>query len=362
MTKVVQSTLAMAALSTFALLPACGGPDTPDTLEVIDQSVVNGTRLPSSSYRSAIVYATPDFVSGSSGWLCSGTVVGPRHILTAAHCVGKLDFITVDEGEDAYEKAVYRPDVADEMKRGRKLKVTDARNSSVKIQQKPWVDVTIKGATLSPPWVKFARQTENPGYGELLDAGRADLAIIETQENITSVLGNIRPALVDTRPVASDAAVTMVGFGCEKWTIDAEGNVEDNWGTRVTGEYGRTTAISARQAAEIDWAKEADYYSELGFTFEDVLGYFETVAKGYLLSAGPGIPPARKGSPRVGICPGDSGGGVYRGTNDTHVVGVNSGFYYSFSDPGPASLSVYGRMDGEGGVAWWLRKNLPNVL
>jgi hypothetical protein len=229
------------------------------------------------------------------------------------------------------------------------------------VQYKPWVDVTIKRSVLSPPWLQFAKSNKNSGYGDLLDAGRSDLAIIETEEEIGKVVAGIVPASVDTRTVASDADITVVGFGCEKWELDAQGNVEDNWGSRVTGEFGRTNTLSARKTSQLDWEDSGDYYTELGYTFDDVLEYFEVVTKGYMISAGPAIPPPRKGAPRIGICPGDSGGGVYRGPDDSRVVGVNSGFYFGF-DPGPASLSVYGRTNGDGGVAKWLKNNLPNVL
>lgn len=355
------STCAPAALMTLALLPACGAPASTDPVESVSQPVINGKRLPTNSYRSALVYTTPDFVSGSTGWLCSGTVVGPHHILTAAHCVGKLDMVMVGTGADAFEKEVFRPEVADEMKPGKKLRVTNARSASTLVQYKPWLDVTIKKSILSPPWVQFAKSNENSGYGDLLDAGRADLAIIETVEEIGKVVAGIVPATVDTQPVAADADITLVGFGCEKWELDAEGNVTDNWGTRVTGEYGRTKTMSAQKTAELDWAEWGDWYTENGYTLEDVVEYYATVSQGYRISAGPAIPPEKKGKPRAGICPGDSGGGVYRGTGDSKVVGVNSGFF-SDGEPGPASLSVYGRTDGEGGVARWLKNNLPKVL
>lgn len=126
--------------------------------------LVDGTRVPASNYPGVARILV-------DGALCTGTIVGPRHILTAAHCF--------------YDE------------RGR-----------------PMTDVSGATATLNGQTYGATRVTIHPTYvqgEEACENGRVDAAILELRQDVQGLSGV--PLLRSAPPVGTQ--LLLAGFGLE---------------------------------------------------------------------------------------------------------------------------------------------------
>lgn len=206
---------------------------------------------------------------------CTASKVGPRHILTAAHCV-----------VDPYSGALLPFRTS-----GATVRVTEA----VRLEpQTPSYPLQIRQVWVHPSYL--GREDVSPIYEPV----PADVAIIEVEGG----LEHIPIAPLDHTPLTQGTAVILQGYGCEAGL----GTVAP-----VNRLKYQNTHVSASDAiaAVMPYAGQAPVSS---------------TASSYFFTPGPGV------ANGAGLCPGDSGGPVYRMVDGKlRTVGVNA--YYSF-DPG----------------------------
>lgn len=199
---------------------------------------------------------------------CTATKVGPRHFLTAAHCV-----------DESLQQLNVTPD-------------NNAQN---------FRSLTVSAVHRHP---EYTNCTACAGDGSMNDFGfKPDAALVVVQE----LSADIPEAVIDATPVAVGDAITLTGYGCENGVGQPSGP------SRLkVGDTHAVDPLSLSDAPSIPGA--------------------------YVTSFGPALDPS---SP--GLCPGDSGGPLFR-TGTNHVVGINA--LVSFSgDQGTPVGNWHTRLD-----------------
>jgi hypothetical protein len=171
--------------------------------------------------------------------------------------------------------------------------------------------VTIEQVELAPTW--FDACTPGCGYVKTELPDPPDVALIRIREETP-----IPEAIVDLRPISAGEPVVIMGYGCE--------SDED-------------PAPPGRLKYQTTQAIPSDEFGDLGEV--------------YFFTAGPEVDPAG-----AAICPGDSGGPVFRddGTQQK-VIGINSQML-------GLERNYHTRLDNEArvNVAAWLRALGVNTL
>jgi len=248
------------------LFTGCGEPSANSDLDL-----VGGSKARTGQYASAILFM------GAAGSSCTATKVSNRHLLTAAHCV------TDSNGKLALDKRA-----------GEAIAATNFPSRD-RADTSKWHSGKIKSVAVHEEWTS---QCLLPQSGCLTRS--VDLAVIEFDADLPSQWPNAR---IDQRNVLDADKVTMVGYGCE---------VAVGSGPRTTlsnKKYGDAEVISSfkvNDRAPIVPAGELKKY-----------------ASRYLLTPGRNFA-GQTSADRASLCPGDSGGPVYRAGSDNIVVGVNS--------------------------------------
>jgi hypothetical protein len=295
--------LSASLLAMFGLLSGCavsasddGAGDSAESLGTTSEPLIGGSQAQPGQFDATIR------IPG-----CTAARVGPRHILTAAHCV-----MSLKTGQAYYTT-------------GSVIRVTNAK---VFDSTAVWTDMTLDAPPkVHPVWGLECRDG-CPNNTSAVAPYAPDIAIITTT---TSLPSNIPQAFIDIASVPASTVVTLTGSGCEEYV----------GGPNPTTGRLKLQATYTQALAPASW--DARYVGTYG---KDQLSW------------------------SASLCPGDSGGPLYRGNSGSvqRVVGVNA--YYTFNDSSGVSYqNTHTRMSGQpyviGDVYWpsvvsWLRSIVPS--
>ncbi len=293
------ASLVLAGLALAMLGAACAAPVDEDPADAAESNdaLIGGRAAGAGQFPSTVT------IKGE----CTATKVAPRRLLTAAHCV--LDPATVSIRYPA----------------GSRLSV--AHDPS-----KGYVDVEVAAVRVHPAWLKACEDAYCAASSVTARLDAPDVAVIE----LATDLADVPSASVDFEPLGSGERVTLLGFGCTAGVLVPDARES------VTLEYAETRLVSAERAVHEGSAVLA----------ADV----PQVAGIYSLTSGPGAAKAR-----AGLCPGDSGGALYRKRDGRLVVvGVNSNYTLGPEAKDKVGLPItnwHTRLDGASrhDVAGWLK-------
>jgi hypothetical protein len=296
---------------------------------------------------------------------CTVSRVGRRHVLTAAHCVNYM----------------ISPGATIELTNAQKVGRFGSGGDD------GFRRYTIERVEIEPAWRDRCQATQ---CGSVHVSGRnamADAAVIVLAEDIDVA---IPEAAIDLSPVRDGDRVAIVGYGCE----DAVAGSWDYGGSRLR--VSETFAVPFEDTIhEGSFISENDRDNGVVSTMKDIYVITpgpkwvrtatneapleETADGGEGSDAGDGGDAASGGSRgprRGGLCPGDSGGPLYRlGHGGGAIVGINANYTFkggrtyevdgiSFSYGGSPTTNWQTRVDGTLGlkVGSWLRSIGVNTV
>jgi hypothetical protein len=291
--------LPFAPLLLCVLLNACTAVDAPSEGDEAESEAAlsNGVVARDSAFPSTL------FFNGS----CTATHIGERLLLTAAHCVR--------DGRGAVIPALMP---------GMKLSVSVRGPGSNDLRS-----LEITRTLIHPRTVALCAAQ---GCGTLASTERRDapdVAVIEVARG----LADIAVAEIDVEPLAVGDGVSILGYGCTG-RVDVQ-NADGKLRFRNTRVVDVGTTVHAGGLAANETAA------------------LETVRSSYAVTPGP-LTATSESVPNAGLCPGDSGGALFRVGTD-RVVGINASYTFLPSDRTPVT-NWHARVDGEArwGVASWL--------
>jgi len=219
---------------------------------------------------------------------CTAAKVAPRRLLTAAHCV--LDPATVS----------IRYPV------GSKISVT--RDPS-----KGYAELEVAAVAVHPAWIKACEDSFCAASAITARLDAPDVAVIE----LAADLPDVPVASIDVTPLSPGDRVTVVGFGCTAGVLVPDAR------DAISLKYADTRLVAADRAVHAGSVV--------------LPGDLAQVAGIYSMTAGPGSARAR-----AGLCPGDSGGPLYKKTRDGSlvVVGVNSNYTLAPDQPETVAIKM----------------------
>jgi len=239
------------------------------------------------------------------GGTCTAAKVGPRLVLTAAHCL--------------FDQNGPKPTFA----AGKKIGIEPGNGT-------PAREVTVRRIHVHPTWVQ-ACATDNCTAVGSSNVFASDVGLVETVEEIADV----PTALVDADPVGPGVEVTLAGNGCENGV-----GVTPSWLSGVLRRLKMEDAFVLPVEATLHTGSYVapDQLSRLA-------GY-------KLITPGPAYATAKSG-----LCPGDSGGPLYRAkTGALVIVGINASYTFSARATGLPVTNWHTRLDDQSAdrVASWL--------
>jgi hypothetical protein len=301
------------ALAAVLLLGACSGQPGSEPAEPQRASgaLVGGREASATEYPATVLI----------DWGCTGAKVGPRLFLTAAHCVHDSKLNVVNVGS---QLLVTTKDA--------NLFANDAQALGLEaIHVMPsWIEACA-------PWLVDG-DPDNGCTANVLSASHPpDVALIA----VTTDTPSIPEAVIDVSPVQLGDHLVETGYGCENG-YDKPFDYDHR---RLKLE--RSVAIGAERLlhdGSFVWAGDEG-----------------NVAASYVITPGFDAGSGRDSS----LCPGDSGGPLYRDEpSQLRVVGVNA--YYTFPNDGlgVSATDWHTRLDVESrfGVASWLTELGANVI
>ena len=237
---------------------------------------------------------------------CTAAKVGPRHVLTAAHCV--------------YDNGGLRAQYAS----GQTVWL-EPGNGAV---PRPY---RVRTTHVHPTWVSACAQIGCVG-GDGTQIAASDTALIETVDAIVDV----PTARVDAAPLPSGAVVTVSGYGCEDTVMGIPTWLRSALGSRL--KMADTSLLPAEATLHAGSRVQGSQLVSL--------------ARYKLVTPGPAY-----ATPGPGLCPGDSGGPLYRAnTGRLVVVGVNASYTFSSLTGGLPVTNWHSRLDdgSPAKLATWL--------
>ena len=298
-----------ALLITLALSTGCAELEFEEETGHTEQPLIGGYATRATDYQATVALW--------GGSYCTAALVGPRHILTAAHCVASK---TADGKRlTANLKARYQT--------GGRIFINHDNNLAK--AGRTWH--TVESTLQHPSWV--AACTPSCRFNQsLLDNSPPDLAVVILEDEFPA---DWVQGYVDVDEVYNYDRVTTMGYGCDDFLQSGSGM------STLKHDHPRARAYSPSS----------------------------TITDGYIMTYGDEI----AGSNTSSLCYGDSGGPVYRGTSHSSpaIVGVNAYYMFPQNDPDNDSdgadngVSLYnfhtrlGNDNATHDVAGWLDDVLP---
>jgi len=299
--RTIPTYLPLLALFVASCVPASPGPE-------LDQDKLIGGTVAEPGELDMVLWVSPT-IGG-----CSAARVGPRHILTAAHCVEAV----VNESDPLMSlpklSPLYTPP-----------NLLYVSNEKMLQADSPWITVSIADVHVHPAWFETCGTTCQTDLHPRTSPFPPDVAVIVTAEDLPETVAQGR---IDVAPVMDGEEVTMLGYGCE-----AAGD-ESGWPRQL-----KWAAVNVVQ--ELDPGRGT----------VDMQAAPETFRANYLSTPGPN---RQEGAPS--LCPGDSGGPLLRASDQT-IVGVNS---FDTHDEGLAYANYFTALGDSS--TWNMREWLESVL
>jgi hypothetical protein len=228
---------------------------------------------------------------------CSAARIGPRHLLTAAHCVMTADAWALDEP----------------FKRGARFKI----DYGPVLAAAETYDVEVASTRVHPSYKQSKKYGGDSEQNEVVD-----IAVIE----VRSLPPSIATARLADVPLQSDEPVTFTGYGCE--SLPDHMRVDD-------GSGGLGGTVVKDHLGEAELALRLKFKTLPLFALDGTAGFLHNLREDPLAH---GAEPQEVFSG----CPGDSGSAAYLDTNPPQltIVGVNS-----FVGP---FMSAFMRLDDAG--------------
>lgn len=269
--------LCLALCSMTLITTACGLTQTHS-----ESKLINGQQATSSQFPSGLIYMLP------SGGRCTGTKVSERHILTAAHCLA-----------DSYGR------LSPSLVNGAVIKASNFPQRQVG-DTSQWFNGRIKKVWLYDQFVTDCATSGGLcGHGTNLGfLPPPDLALIEVNGKLPTQWPS---AKIDKTYVWEGDPVVVLGYGCESGTSSS------NPGGIVRKKFGRTSVIAG---STINDLKARVSTADMD-TFNST--YFMTPGSHYNYQSS---------TDNVSLCPGDSGGPVYRDSSAEVIVGIHSSYVF----------------------------------
>jgi hypothetical protein len=234
---------------------------------------------------------------------CTAAKVGKNLLLTAAHCV-------VDDAGQI--RPMYQAgatvDVSAEVALDRYAPSADYRS------------LRVKATHVGPGW-----DEPQDTHKVLAEEAPGDVAIVEVDAQDAERIATIPEASIDLDPVAEGAPLVIMGYGCQKGVGVTESDSKAKLKFDVT--KAAAPSILAHEGSRVPSPPTTPYALNL-------------IAQ-YLFTPGRNI--SRE---EASLCPGDSGGPVYRdnGRADT-IVGVNAYYSFTSNSKGVSRSNWHARLD-----------------
>lgn len=284
----IRATTAAAFLAAV-LAAGCAGASAAEDDASADGALVGGTVAKPGQFPATV------YIDGAER--CTAAKVAPKKLLLAAHCVWNT--VTFD--------LRYAP--------GSMLPI--GRDPS-----KGTHDVQVAAVHVHPQWQKICSEQYCASTEFVLAQDLADVAVIELAQD----LADVATAAVDGSPVGVGEFVIVLGFGC------TTGIQHPEEGLNGPLKYQETSVVRPLRIV----------HDGSPLTKADV----DRTAGNYFMTGGPGM-----NRWRPGMCPGDSGGPVYRWRGSSLVVaGVNANYTLLPQETDPKGLTVtnlHARLDGK---------------
>jgi hypothetical protein len=265
------------------------------------QDLIGGEVVEPDAYPATVV-----FMGG-----CTAARVGPRHLLTAAHCV--LNFDVVDEPHPSKADVVnpsFRP-----------TGHISFTNAAVLADSPRWIEADVLDTHVDD---HFLEACVDLGLGGCLSTQLeqthdfADVALVET---IAEIPAEVAIAPIDLEPVLPGDAVVVTGYGCEDG-VDAH-------------PLGAPADAVRRLRSGRSIVLPASSIVHAGSPFAAGSVAFDRAMASSVITQGPALDPTAPG-----LCPGDSGGPLYRGGSRRVIVGVNHSYTFRPASVDPVGLPV----------------------